>query len=72
MIRRAVSICSTYQLLAVEFDEIRRFDRANNYPLSLINVHIEMGLSKYLTKKAETTSPSPPTKATRTTTTSEQ
>jgi hypothetical protein len=63
MIRRALSICSTYQSLAVDF-EIRRIGRANNYLLSFVNVHIGVGLSKYLTKKAETTSISPLTTTT--------
>jgi hypothetical protein len=56
MIRRALSICSIYQALAAEFDEIRRIGRANNHHLSFIHVHIEMVMSKCLTKKAETTS----------------
>jgi hypothetical protein len=56
MIRRALSICSTYQSLAVEFDEIRRTGRANNYHSSFIDIHIGIGMSKYLTMKAKTSS----------------
>jgi hypothetical protein len=64
MIRRALSIRSTYQSLAVEFDEIRRIGRANNYPSSFIDIHIGIGLSKYLTTKAKTSSPTTPTTTT--------
>jgi hypothetical protein len=60
MIRRALSICSTYQSLAAEFDRITRIGRANNYPLSFVHVHSGIGLSKYLMTKDEITSPTPP------------
>jgi hypothetical protein len=53
MIRGGLSICSTYPLLAAEFDEMRRIGRANNYPSP--SVHIGMDLSEHLTKKAKTT-----------------
>ena len=51
MIRRALSICSNYKLLSIEFNEIRRIGQANGYPLSFIDVHIGIGLSRYLGKK---------------------
>jgi hypothetical protein len=59
MIISTLSICSTYQSFTIEFDEIRRIGQANNYPLSFINVHIGIGLRKYLMKKDQTTSPAP-------------
>jgi hypothetical protein len=39
MIRRALSICSTYASLVAEFDEIRRIGQANDYPTSIIDTH---------------------------------
>jgi hypothetical protein len=64
MARSVLSICSANQSLAAEFDDIRHIGRAHNYSLSFVNVHIGIGLSKYQTKKAETTSPSTTTRAT--------
>jgi hypothetical protein len=40
MTRSAWSICTTYQSLTTEFDEIWRIGQANKYRLSFINVHI--------------------------------
>jgi hypothetical protein len=60
MIRRALSICSTYPSSTAEFNGIRRVGRANSYPSSFINIHIDIGLSKYLTMKAKTSSPATP------------
>jgi hypothetical protein len=59
MIRRALSICSTYASLVAEFDEIRRVSQANDYPISFIDTHIGMGLSRYMAKKNETPTPKP-------------
>ena len=53
MIRRAISICSNYSALSIEFDEIRRIGQANKYPRSFIDVHIGIGLSKYLAKNEQ-------------------
>jgi hypothetical protein len=54
MVRRALSVCSTYTLLATEFDKIREIGRQNGYPLSFINTRIGIGLSNFL--KRSTTS----------------
>ena len=59
MIRRALSICSTYTSLVAEFDEIRRISQANDYPASFIDTHIGMGLSRYMAKQNGTSSPTP-------------
>ena len=59
MIRRALSICSTYASLVAEFDEIRRISQANDYPISFIDTHIGMGLSRYMAKKNNTPTPKP-------------
>ena len=59
MIRRALSICSTYASLVAEFDEIRRISQANDYPISFIDTHIGMGLSRYMAKKNNTSTPKP-------------
>ena len=50
MVRRALSICSSYTSLTAEFDEVRRIGQANGYPLSFIDVHIGIGLSRHLGK----------------------
>jgi hypothetical protein len=50
MIRRAPSIFLTYTSLVAEFDEIRCISQAIDYPLSLIDTHIGMRLSRYMTK----------------------
>jgi hypothetical protein len=59
MIRRALSICSTYASLVAEFDEIRRIGQANDYPISFIDTHIGMGLSRYMAKKNDAPTPKP-------------
>ncbi|CAM4988700.1 unnamed protein product, partial [Rotaria socialis] len=35
MIDRALRICSTYQLLSTEFNEIRKIAKLNDYPTSM-------------------------------------
>ena len=50
MIQRALSICSTYTLLANEFDEIRRISQLNNYPISFVDTCIGIGLTKHRNK----------------------
>jgi hypothetical protein len=57
MICRALTICSTYTSLAAEFNEIRRIGQANDYPISFIDTHIGIGLSRHLAKNNETASP---------------
>jgi hypothetical protein len=54
MVRRALAVCSTYTLLASEFDKIREIGRQKRYPLSFINTRIGIGLSNFL--KRSTTS----------------
>jgi hypothetical protein len=54
MVRRALAVCSTYTLLATEFDKIREIGRQKRYPLSFINTRIGIGLSNFL--KRSTTS----------------
>lgn len=51
MVRRALSICSTYDLMDVEFQQIRRYGLANGYPRSFINTHIGVGLNRYMEKQ---------------------
>ena len=51
MVRRAISICSTYELLLVELKQIRRYGLANGYPRSFIDTHIGVGLSRYMQKQ---------------------
>jgi hypothetical protein len=53
MIHWAISVCSTYTLLAVELDEIRRVCYLNGYPRGFVNIHIGIGLTKYLKKNSE-------------------
>ena len=50
MIQRALSICSTYALLANEFDQIRRISQLNNYPMSFVDISIGIGLTKHRNK----------------------
>ena len=50
MVRRALSICSSYTSLTAEFDEVRRIGQANGYPISFIDTHIGIGLSRHLRK----------------------
>jgi hypothetical protein len=59
MIRRALSICSTYASLVAEFDEIRRIGQANDYPTSFIDAHIGVGLSRYMAEQNDASSPTP-------------
>ena len=47
MIQRALSICSTYTLLANEFDQIRQICQLNNYPISFVDTCIGIGLTKH-------------------------
>jgi hypothetical protein len=54
MVQRALAVCSTYTLLASEFDKIRKIGKQNGYPLSFINTRIGIGLSNFL--KRPTTS----------------
>jgi predicted GIY-YIG superfamily endonuclease len=51
MIQRAISVCSSYSLLAVELDEIRRICQLNGYPRGFVDTRIGIGLTKYLNKK---------------------
>jgi hypothetical protein len=53
MIQRALSICSTYTLLADEFDEIRRICRLNDYPISFVDTCIGVGLTKHQSKNID-------------------
>lgn len=50
MVQRALAVCSTYTLLATEFNEIRKIARKNGYPLSFIDKRIGIGLSNFLKK----------------------
>ena len=49
-IQRAISVCSSYSLLAVELDEIRRICQLNGYPRGFVDTRIGIGLTKYLNK----------------------
>ena len=51
MVRRALSICSAYLSLTKEFEEVRRYGQANGYPKFFINVHIGVGLSRYVERQ---------------------
>jgi hypothetical protein len=50
MIQRAISVYSTYALLAVELEGIRRICRLNGYPRGFVDVRIGIGSTKYLSK----------------------
>jgi hypothetical protein len=50
MVRRALSICSSFTSLTTEFDEVRRIGLANGYPLSFIDLHIGIGFGNHLGK----------------------
>lgn len=54
MIQRALTICSTYTLLANEFDQVRRICQLNNYPWSFVDTCIGIGLTKHRNKQSET------------------
>jgi len=58
MIQRALSVCSTYDLLDVELWEIRRICQENGYPAGFVDTRIGIGLTKYLNK--DTVEPKPP------------
>jgi hypothetical protein len=50
MVQRAINVCSTYQLLSDEFEQIRQLGLKNGYPISFLHTQIGIGLSKYLKK----------------------
>ena len=50
MIQRALTTCSTYSSLAIEFENIRQIGLHNGYPSSFIDTRIGIGFSKYLKK----------------------
>ena len=54
MIQRALTICSTYSLLAIELDNIRAIGLHNGYPISFIDQTIRIGLSKHLNRSVTT------------------
>jgi hypothetical protein len=56
---RALSICSTYASVVVQFDETPRIGQANDYPTSFIYTHIGMGSSRYMAKQNNAPSPTP-------------
>ena len=53
MVHRALAVCSTYTLLATEFNGIREIARKNGYPLSFIDNRIDIGLSNFFKKVNE-------------------
>ena len=55
MIDRALRICSTYQLLSTEFNEIRKIAKLNDYPSSMVDTLIGIKFSKYRNKQETTT-----------------
>ena len=50
MIRRAISVCSNYDLLDIEFDDIRYYCSLNGYPWQFVDTLIDIGLTKYLNR----------------------
>ena len=48
MVQQAITICSTYALLADELNEIRNICQVTDYPIDFVNTRIGIGLSKYL------------------------
>ncbi|CAF1117178.1 unnamed protein product, partial [Rotaria magnacalcarata] len=46
MIDRALRISSTYQLLSIEFNEIRKIAKLNDYPTSMVDTLIGIKFSK--------------------------
>jgi hypothetical protein len=50
MIQRALSVCSTYSLLDIEFKEIRYYSHLNGYPRGFVDTLIGIGLTKYLNR----------------------
>ena len=55
MVRRALSIYSTYLSLAEEFAETRLDGPANGYPRSFSDIHIGVGLSRYMERQVPQT-----------------
>ena len=55
MIKRAISICSTYRSLASELDHIRKIALANSYPRSFIEERIGIGLNNYIQNRTNNT-----------------
>ncbi|CAF4942844.1 unnamed protein product, partial [Rotaria socialis] len=51
MTDRALRICSTYQLLSTEFNEIRKIAKLNDYPTSMVDTLIGIKFSKYRNKQ---------------------
>ncbi|CAF1508570.1 unnamed protein product [Adineta steineri] len=47
MVQRALAVCSSYTLLSVEFDDIRKLGLQNGYSLSFIEARIGIALDKY-------------------------
>jgi hypothetical protein len=50
IVQRAINVCSAYQLLSDEFEQIRQLGLKNGYPISFLHTQIGIGLSKYLKK----------------------
>ena len=50
MIQRALSVCSTYDLLDIELDDIRYYCSLNGYPWQFVDTLIGIGLTKYLNR----------------------
>ncbi|CAF0998010.1 unnamed protein product, partial [Didymodactylos carnosus] len=50
MVQRALSICSSYSLLAKEFENIRQITKRNGYPSTFVDIRIGIGLTKWLGK----------------------
>jgi hypothetical protein len=40
MVQRAINVCSTYQLLSDEFEQIRQLGLKNGYPISFLHTQI--------------------------------
>ena len=57
--RRALSICSIYLSLTEEFAEIRRYGLANGHPRSFIDIHIGVGLGRYMERQVPQTTVRP-------------
>ncbi|CAF1630184.1 unnamed protein product [Adineta ricciae] len=56
MIHRALNICSTYESLAIEFENIRQIGFHNGYSKSFIDTRIGTGLTKFLNPSVTNTS----------------
>ncbi|CAF1610357.1 unnamed protein product, partial [Rotaria magnacalcarata] len=57
MMDRALRICSTYQLLSTEFNEIRKIAKLNDYPTSMVDTLIGIKFSKYRNKQQQSNEP---------------